>query len=264
MAPNETENFLRTFNGYFQDPASVDVVIAPPYVSIPKASEFIGDHPVVSLAAQNMSPETAGAFTGEISAAMLLELQTKYVILGHSERRAIFGEDDAYINRKLMAALEAKIKPILCIGETLEEREGGKIEEVLKTQLDGSLGECGPRRIMETVIAYEPVWAIGTGLSASPEQAQEAHAFVQPTPSSAACSPRNTAKTAPAKSASNTVVASNLVTQPSSSAKKTSTASSSVEPASSQPASTTSSKQASPSPSALLSKPLLISLLEGP
>ncbi|MCB1087246.1 MAG: triose-phosphate isomerase [Verrucomicrobiae bacterium] len=179
QTPNETEQFLRKFLGYFQDKTAVDVVIAPPFVSLPRAAEFISKSKAVSLSAQNMSPEPAGAFTGEISAAMLLELQCEYVILGHSERRTLFGEDDAFINRKVRAAHEAGIMAILCIGETLEERDGGKIEEVLKTQINGSLAEVGAMRMIETVIAYEPVWAIGTGRTATPEQAQEAHAFVR-------------------------------------------------------------------------------------
>ena len=179
QTPNETEQFLRKFLGYFQDKTAVDVVIEPPFVSLPRAAEFISKSKAVSLSAQNMSPEPAGAFTGEISAAMLLELQCEYVILGHSERRTLFGEDDAFINRKVRAAHEARIMAILCIGETLEERDGGKIEEVLKTQINGSLAEVGAMRMIETVIAYEPVWAIGTGRTATPEQAQEAHAFVR-------------------------------------------------------------------------------------
>jgi triosephosphate isomerase (TIM) len=179
QTPNETEQFLRKFLGYFQDKTAVDVVIAPAFVSLPRANEFISKSNAVSLSAQNMSPEPAGAYTGEISAAMLLELNCEYVILGHSERRTLFGEDDAFINRKVRAAHEAGIKAILCIGETLEERDGGKIEEVLKTQLDGSLADIGAMRMIDTVIAYEPVWAIGTGRTASPEQAQEAHAFVR-------------------------------------------------------------------------------------
>jgi triosephosphate isomerase len=125
QTPNETEQFLRKFLGYFQDKTAVDVVIAPAFVSLPRANEFISKSNAVSLSAQNMSPEPAGAYTGEISAAMLLELNCEYVILGHSERRTLFGEDDAFINRKVRAAHEAGIKAILCIGETLEERDAG-------------------------------------------------------------------------------------------------------------------------------------------
>ena len=179
QTPVETEKFLRSFLGFFQDKPPVDVVIAPPFVSLPKASEFLTGNAAVDLSAQNMSPEPAGAYTGETSAAMLLELNCVYVILGHSERRALFGEDDAFINRKVLAAHEARLKPILCIGETLEQRDAGQVEAVLKTQLEGCLAEVGPRRAMDTVIAYEPVWAIGTGRTATPEQAQDAHAYVR-------------------------------------------------------------------------------------
>jgi triosephosphate isomerase len=179
MPPSETAAFLRSFLRSYSAKAAVDIVIAPPFVSMPEASTSLGNHPAVELAAQNMSPEPAGAYTGEISAAMLLELKTKYVILGHSERRAIFGEDDAFINRKVLAAQEARMTPILCVGETLEDRDGGRVEQVLKTQLEGCLKDVGLRRATESVIAYEPVWAIGTGRNASPEQAQEAHAFIR-------------------------------------------------------------------------------------
>jgi len=126
-----------------------------------------------------MSAEASGAFTGETSAAMLKEVGTKYVILGHSERRSLFGEDDALINAKVKAALAAKFLPIVCIGESLEEREGGRLEEVLRTQVQGSLNEVTAEQMADVVIAYEPVWAIGTGVTASPEQAQEAQAFVR-------------------------------------------------------------------------------------
>jgi len=141
QTPNETEQFLRKFLGHFQDKAAVDVVIAPPFVSLARASEFISQSKAVELSAQNMSPEPAGAYTGEISAAMLKELNCDYVILGHSERRTIYKECNGFINRKVKKAYAAGIKPILCIGETKEEREAGKLEEVLKTQLQGSLAD---------------------------------------------------------------------------------------------------------------------------
>jgi triosephosphate isomerase len=124
-----------------------------------------------------MSAQPAGAFTGEISARMIKECGCRHVILGHSERRSLYGETNAIVNAKVIAALEARLHPILCIGETLEERDAGKIEQVLESQLRESLAEVGPRRIIDTVIAYEPVWAIGTGRTATSLQAQEAHAF---------------------------------------------------------------------------------------
>lgn len=179
MAPLDTDAFLRTFLRFFKSSSSVDVVIAPPFVSLSEASKALSDNDAVTLAAQNMSPEPAGAYTGEISAVMLKELHTQYVILGHSERRALFAETDDFINCKVQAAHEARIKPILCIGETLEQRDADQVEKVLETQLQGSLAEVGARRVADTVIAYEPVWAIGTGRNATPEQAQEAHAFIR-------------------------------------------------------------------------------------
>jgi triosephosphate isomerase len=126
-----------------------------------------------------MSAEPAGAHTGEISALMLKELEVHYVVLGHSERRALYGEGDDMIHKKVLAAHEARIVPILCVGETLEEREAGNVEEVLRRQLEADLAGLGERRMGETVIAYEPVWAIGTGKTATSDQAQEAHAFIR-------------------------------------------------------------------------------------
>ena len=125
--------------------------------------------------------ERSGAFTGEISPAMLRELFVRYVVLGHSERRAMFGETDEIVNRKVRAAHEEVLRPILCVGETLEQREKGQVEKVLSSQLRGSLAGVEAKELNETVIAYEPVWAIGTGKTATAGQAQEAHAFIRQT-----------------------------------------------------------------------------------
>ncbi len=179
MTPQETDEFLRSFARLVGSRDLVEIVLAPPFVSIPAALNLAKRSDNIQLAAQNMSPEPAGAFTGEISARMIKELECAYIILGHSERRAIFGEKDDYIQRKVAAAHEARLKPILCVGETLEERDAGKLEEVLESQLRGDLKDLGRLRAADTVVAYEPVWAIGTGRTASPEQAQEAHAFVR-------------------------------------------------------------------------------------
>ncbi|MEM7147036.1 MAG: triose-phosphate isomerase [Verrucomicrobiota bacterium] len=179
MSAQETEEYLRSFLRFFENKCAADVVIVPPFPSIPAASEHLSNHVAVQLGAQNMSEHPAGAYTGEVSAVMLKELFVTHVILGHSERRAIFGETDETINAKVLAAHEARLKPIFCVGETLEERDGGKIEEVLKTQLEKGLAGMGERRMADTVVAYEPVWAIGTGRTATPEQAQEAHAFIR-------------------------------------------------------------------------------------
>ena len=153
----------------------------PPFTAIPKVSELLTETQSIKVGAQNMYWERSGAFTGEISPAMLRELFVRYVVLGHSERRALFGETDAIVNRKVHAAYEEVLRPILCIGETLEQRERGEIEKVLSSQLRGSLANVAAKELHETVIAYEPVWAIGTGKTASAAQAQEAHAFIRKT-----------------------------------------------------------------------------------
>ncbi len=179
--PSETERYLRSFLRVVPEKCPVQVVIVPPFVSLPMAQQLMqgGRSEVVELGAQNMSQHPSGAYTGEISAMMLKEVGVRHVILGHSERRAIFGETNAIVNAKVLAALEARLHPILCVGETLEERDAGRVEEVLESQTRESLAEVGSRRLQDMVIAYEPVWAIGTGRTASPEQAQEAHAFIR-------------------------------------------------------------------------------------
>ncbi|MCW0220104.1 MAG: triose-phosphate isomerase [Prosthecobacter sp.] len=181
MTPQETDDFLRAFSRLVPEKCPVQIVISPPSVSLARAQDVLknAQEDCVELAAQNMSQHPAGAYTGEISARMILECGCKHVILGHSERRSLYGETNAIVNAKVLAALEARLHPILCIGETLEERDGGLIEKVLESQLRESLAEVGARRILDCVIAYEPVWAIGTGRTASPQQAQEAHAFTR-------------------------------------------------------------------------------------
>ncbi|MDF1861430.1 MAG: triose-phosphate isomerase [Verrucomicrobiales bacterium] len=179
VTPSEAVTYLDTFLSTFSQPVNVDIVIGASFVTLPKAAELIGPNPAVDLAAQNMSHEANGAFTGETSAAMLNDVGVDYVILGHSERRSLYGEDDAVINKKVHATLAAGMKPILCIGESLEEREGGQLESVLTSQLEGSLAGISADQMADIVIAYEPVWAIGTGVTASKEQAQETQAFVR-------------------------------------------------------------------------------------
>ncbi len=181
MTPQETDDFLRAFSRLVPDKCPVQIVVAPPFVSLAKAQDTLthARSQNIELAAQNMSQHAGGAFTGEINARMIKECGCRHVILGHSERRSLYGETNAIINAKVLAALEARLHPILCIGETLEERDGGLIENVLESQLRESLAEVGARRILDCVIAYEPVWAIGTGRTASPQQAQEAHAFTR-------------------------------------------------------------------------------------
>ena len=153
----------------------VELAVCPPSVYLDAVSGVVADTGV-SLGAQNMYHEPAGAFTGEISAAMLMDLGCKYVILGHSERRHILGETDAMVNQKAFAALEAGLQPIVCVGETLQQRESGSTGEVIRQQFEGSLAGIGAEQITRLVIAYEPVWAIGTGKVATPEQAEAVHA----------------------------------------------------------------------------------------
>jgi triosephosphate isomerase len=156
----------------------VDVVVCPPFTAIESVSKAILDSNI-RLGAQNMSENNCGAFTGEVCAAMLKEFSVRYVILGHSERRQYQKESDALIAKKALAALAASLKPIVCVGETLAEREGGQMEKVLETQVRGSLAGLSKAQMEETVIAYEPVWAIGTGKTATTQQAQDAHAFIR-------------------------------------------------------------------------------------
>ena len=153
----------------------VDLLVCPPSVYLMAVSEVVAGTSV-ALGAQNMSCQPSGAFTGEVSAAMLLDVGAKYVILGHSERRHIFHETDKNVNDKTHAALKAGLVPIVCVGELLEEREAGKTAEVIKTQFTGSLAGISDQQIRGVIIAYEPVWAIGTGKVATPQQAEEVHA----------------------------------------------------------------------------------------
>jgi len=179
---SEAGSFLDTFLLEVAEAAHVEIVVVPPFTALSRVSERLSAPGCeVKLGAQNMSQQKEGAFTGEISAAMLRELFVRYVVLGHSERRSLYGETDAIVNQKVRAAIDAALKPIVCIGETLEQRDAGKVEEVLETQLRGSLAGLSAKELADLVIAYEPVWAIGTGRTASPEQAQEAHAFIRKT-----------------------------------------------------------------------------------
>jgi triosephosphate isomerase len=156
----------------------VDVVICPPFTALESVSKAILESSI-RLGAQNMSEHNFGAHTGETCAGMLKEFSVRYVILGHSERRQYQKESDALIAKRALAAHNASLKPIVCVGETLAEREAGQMEKVLETQVRGSLAGLSPDQMLETIIAYEPVWAIGTGKTATTQQAQEAHAFIR-------------------------------------------------------------------------------------
>lgn len=157
---------------------SVEVALCPPAVFLSQVAQSVAGTPV-GLGAQNLYPADDGAFTGEVNASMLTDVGCRYVILGHSERRALMGETDEQISTKLHAALAGNLIPIVCVGETLEDRESGATEKVVETQLRGSLAGLDEARAAGIVVAYEPVWAIGTGKTASPEQAEEVHAFIR-------------------------------------------------------------------------------------
>jgi triosephosphate isomerase (TIM) len=156
----------------------VDIVVCPAFTALAEVSKAILDSNI-RLGAQNMSENNVGAFTGEIAAVMLKEFSVRYVILGHSERRQYQKESDALIAKKAAAVHAASLKPIVCVGETLAERESGQMEKVLQTQVQGSLAGLTKDQMGETILAYEPVWAIGTGKTATTAQAQEAHAFIR-------------------------------------------------------------------------------------
>ncbi|NOX91909.1 MAG: triose-phosphate isomerase [Gammaproteobacteria bacterium] len=157
---------------------SAKVVVCPPVIYIPQAASLL-DGSDVSWGGQNLSPEKSGAFTGEVSADMLLDHRCEYVIVGHSERRALYGESDELVAQKYNAAQAAGLTPLLCVGELLEEREAGDTESVVARQLDAVIDKVGIAAIGAGIIAYEPVWAIGTGKTASPQQAQDVHAFIR-------------------------------------------------------------------------------------
>jgi triosephosphate isomerase (TIM) len=156
----------------------IDIVVCPPYTALAEVSKAILNSNI-RLGAQNMSEQGYGAFTGEIAAGMLKEFSVRYVILGHSERRQYQKESDELINKKVHAAHNASLKPILCVGETLAERESGQMEKVLTAHVRGGMAGLSKQQAEETVIAYEPVWAIGTGRTATAQQAQEAHAYIR-------------------------------------------------------------------------------------
>jgi triosephosphate isomerase len=171
----ETREFLASFLPLVKDAADVDIVIAPPFTALAAAAEAMKDSNV-SLAAQDVFWEEKGAYTGEVAPGMLLDAGCRHVIVGHSERRQHFFDDDVAVNRKIRAAKKAGLSVIFCVGETLEEREAGNTFDVVKREIEAGLAEVGPDNL---VVAYEPIWAIGTGKTATPEQAQEVHAFIR-------------------------------------------------------------------------------------
>ncbi len=175
---SEAESFAKEFKSLVSDVKDRDILICASFTLLPVlAKEFKGTN--IMLGAQNMYFEKEGAFTGEVSPVQLIDAGVKYVILGHSERRHIFGETDTLINKKVKAALEYGLLPILCVGELLEEREAGKTEAVVKTQVVEGFKGLSKEEALKVTIAYEPVWAIGTGKTATPEDADSVHSFIR-------------------------------------------------------------------------------------
>ena len=174
----ETVAHVAELRRALRDVHQVDIVVAPPFTALYAAADKARDTEI-AVAAQNLHWEREGAFTGEISATMIRDTGAEYVIIGHSERRALFGETNATVNKKIAAALAARLCPIVCVGETLQQRDANQTLAVLDEQLRAGLEGFTAEQLNETVIAYEPVWAIGTGRNATPAQAQEAHAHIR-------------------------------------------------------------------------------------
>jgi triosephosphate isomerase (TIM) len=173
----EAESFVEKLSPAIAD-IPVKVYLAVPFTAIKPVSEKAEGTPVI-IGAQNMNDASEGAFTGEIADKMLIDAGAKFVILGHSERRHIFGESSEFVNRKVLKALESGLQPILCVGETEEERDAGKTDEIVRQQLDESLKGIGSENVDSLMIAYEPVWAIGSGKTPSAQDAQKEHKFVR-------------------------------------------------------------------------------------
>jgi triosephosphate isomerase (TIM) len=159
-------------------PAGVDVVLAPPFTHLTEICKIVKGTEI-GLGAQNCASEEKGAYTGEVSAEMLKSAGAKYVILGHSERRTYYGEDDVLVNRKIRLVLKNALTPVYCCGEVLAERQAGRHKEIIKKQISEGLFGLTPEEFVKVVIAYEPVWAIGTGVNATPDQAQETHYYIR-------------------------------------------------------------------------------------
>ena len=175
---HESVVFVKEFRSMVKDIDDVEIVVAPPFTAVHAVAEAARNSNV-GVSGQNLHWEKQGAFTGEVSAEMVREAGAEYVIIGHSERRRLFGDTDELVNRRLVAALGVKLTPIVCIGETLDEREANQTLEVLDRQIKVGLDRMTGEQVAGLVIAYEPVWAIGTGRNATPEQAGEAHAHIR-------------------------------------------------------------------------------------
>ena len=175
---DEAVVYTKEFRGVIKDVSDTDIVLAPPFTALHAVAKAARNTPI-GVAGQDLYWEQEGAYTGEVSAAMLKDAGAEYVIIGHSERRRLFGETDATVNSKTLAALRAELTPIVCLGETLQEREGGQTLGVLDRQIRQGLADLTADQVVGLVIAYEPVWAIGTGQNATPEQAGQAHAHIR-------------------------------------------------------------------------------------
>jgi triosephosphate isomerase len=178
MSSNELSAFTQKFIPLIANAEDVDIVIAPPFTLLDRLRQEISGT-AIQAASQNVNPEESGAFTGEIAPGMLTDMECSYGIVGHSERRSLYGEDDALVAQKAAALLSHQIRPIVCVGETLEQRDAGQALDVVGRQLRDSLAQVPADRAEEIVVAYEPVWAIGTGRTATPEIAQEVHAHIR-------------------------------------------------------------------------------------
>lgn len=178
LGPEAAAELAQGLRQALNDDTGVDVLVAPPAISIPAVAERL-KHTGIIVAGQDLHPATSGAFTSQLSGDMLKEAGCEYVLVGHSERRSLFGDDDELVNAKVHAAFRSGLLPILCVGETLPERESGDAVAIVTRQLHAGLAGLAPDQVVSTTIAYEPVWAIGTGVTASPAQAQEMHAAIR-------------------------------------------------------------------------------------
>ena len=178
LGPQDGASLVKALRPLLEDDEACDIVVCPPYLTMETVGKALQGSRI-ELGAQNAHWEESGAFTGEIGPSMLLTIGCRWVILGHSERRQLFGETDEGVNKRLLSVLGVGMNPIVCIGETLEERDAGLVEDVVLGQLDRSLSGLDPQQACATTVAYEPVWAIGTGRTAAPDQAEEVHAMIR-------------------------------------------------------------------------------------
>ena len=176
---NDNQQLLHDIRAGLDDDIESQILVFPPYVYLSQVSGLVEDDDLIGFGGQNLSDQSEGAFTGEVSAKMLTELGCSHVLVGHSERRSLYGESSQIVASKFVAAAAAGMKPVLCVGETLDEREAGKTIEVVFSQIDAVFEFAGIAGLSKGIIAYEPVWAIGTGITATPKQAQDVHSEIR-------------------------------------------------------------------------------------